>query len=151
MFSKISFFLLVVVFLTFPINSMAQEQQEEITVDFPFAYTQSVVRNSAGDLIVYQENYSPIVSNQELFNDLLNQQVARGEAELILLDLGDRTLELIQFQTTEVFEYDQLRAWDELRGTFDDEVVRFVIFFHEGYPVSEGDVLTITWSFVRQT
>jgi len=150
MYSKIIFFLLFTVLITIPNNIIAQNQ-EEVVVDFPLAYTQSVVRSPQGDLLVYQENYAPRVSNSALFNEFLNQQLNQDDAELILLDLGDRTMEMIQLQTSEVFEFDQLRAWDQLGGIINDEQFNFVTFFHEGYPVSKGDIITINWTFVRQS
>lgn len=150
MYSKIIFFLFLMVLMTIPNIVIAQDQEEEIVVDFPFAFTQSVVRSSEGDLVVYQENYAPRVANIEIFNEFLDQQVEQGEAELILLDVGNRILEMIQFETTEVFEFDQLRAWDQLLGIRNNQTINLVAFFHEGYPVSEGDVITITWTFFRQ-
>lgn len=150
MYSKIIFFLLLTVLITIPNNVIAQNQ-EEIVVDFPLAYTQSVVRSPEGELLVYQENYAPRVSNLEIFNEFLNQQLNQGDAELILLDLGNQTMEMIQLQTSEVFEFDQLRSWDKLGGIIDDKQFSFVVFFHEGYPVSKGDVITINWTFFRQS
>ncbi len=150
MYSKIIFFLLFTVLITIPNNIIAQNQ-EEVVVDFPLAYTQSVVRSPQGDLLVYQENYAPRISNSALFNEFLNQQLNQDDAELILLDLGDRTMEMIQLQTSEVFEFDQLRSWDQLGGLINDEQFYFVTFFHEGYPVSKGDIITINWTFVRQS
>ncbi len=150
MYSKIIFFLLFIILITIP-NNITAQNQEEVVVDFPLAYTQSVVRSPEGHLLVYQENYAPRVSNSALFNEFLNQQLNQDDAELILIDLGDRTMEMIQLQTSEVFEFDQLRAWDQLGGIINDEQFNFVTFFHEGYPVSKGDSITINWTFVRQS
>ena len=151
MYTKIIFFLFLIVLITIPNIVNAQNQEEEIVVDFPFAYTQSVVRNSENQLIVYQENYSPRISNTQFFNQFLDEQVKQGDAKLTILDLGSETLEMIQIETTEVFEFNQLRAWDNLLGKTDDKFYNFAIIFHEGYPVLEGDVLTITWTFMRQS
>jgi hypothetical protein len=139
-----------VIFLTLSTATVFAQENEEVEVDFPFAYTQSVVRNSDGQLIVYQENYSPRLSNVQIFNQFLDQQIQQGDAELTILDTGQENLEMIQFQTTEVFESEQLRAWDNLLGKINDEFYNLAIIFHEGYPVSKGDVLTITWTFMRQ-
>jgi len=148
MINKIVVFSVMILSL-FPTVIFAQTQ-EEVEADFPFAYTQSVVRNSDGQLIVYQENYSPRVSNPQIFLQFLEEQVESGNAEIIVFDTGIELLNMYQLETSEVFEFDQLRAWDNLVGKMDGESYNLAIIFHEGYQVSEGDVLTITWSFVRQ-
>jgi len=146
-FKKIILFSLVgfILFLI-PVTIFAQTEEE---VPFPFSLTQSTVRNSDGALIVYQENYSPRLDNTETFHLFLDAEKNTEDANVTLLDIGGETHELIQFETKETFASDQLRAWDNLLGAQDEEVVSLAIFFHEGYPVLEGEELTINWAFIR--
>ncbi len=138
--SIVGFILLIV-----PASIWAQNQDE----DFPFSYTQSAVREPDGTLIIYQENYSPRLQDSELFNEFLNAEIRTGDASLTLLNAGNSTFEMIQFETNEKFTSEQLRAWDNLLGVRNEETVGLAIFFHEGYPVLEGEELIINWVFVR--
>ena len=122
-------------------------QTEE--VPFPFSYTQSSVRSPNGALMVYQENFSPRLQNVETFQLFLDAEKNTEDANVTLLDIGGTTYELIQFETHETFSSDQLRAWDNLLGSRDGETVSLAIFFHEGYPVLEGEELSINWGFIR--
>ena len=147
MFKKIILFPLcgIILFLI-PISIYAQVEQD---VDFPFSYTQSTVRNTNGELIVYQENYSPRLENNEQFHLFLNAEKNSDDANVTFFDIGETKYELIQFETTETFDSDQLRAWDNLLGSRGSETISLAIFFHEGYPVLEGEDLTINWAFIR--
>jgi hypothetical protein len=146
MFNKIIIFSLVgFILLVVPVGIWAQNQDE----NFPFSYTQSAVRDPDGRLIVYQENYSPRLQDPELFNEFLNAEIESGDASLTVLDAGNTTFEMIQFETNEKFTSEQLRAWDNLLGVRDDETIGLAIFFHEGYPVLAGEELIINWVFVR--
>ena len=147
MFKKIILFSLVgLILFLIPASIYAQIEEE---VSFPFSYTQSIVRNSDGALIVYQENYSPRLENIDTFHLFLDAEKNSDDANVTLFDIDDSAYELIQFETKESFDSDQLRAWDNLLGSRDAETVSLAIFFHEGYPVLEGDDLTINWAFIR--
>lgn len=147
MIKKIILFSLAgIILFLIPASIYAQTEEE---VDFPFSYTQSTVRNSDGALIVYQENYSPRLENTEIFHLFLDVEKNSDDANVTLFDIGESTYELIQFETKETFDSDQLRAWDSLLGSRNEETVSLAIFFHEGYPVLEGEDLTINWAFIR--
>ena len=146
MYNKIIIFIITsFILLVVPITIWAQSQDE----NFPFSYTQSAVRDPDGTLIIYQENYSPRLQDPELFNEFLNAEIESGDAKLTVLDAGNTTFEMIQFETNEEFTHEQLRAWDNLLGVRDDETIGLAIFFHEGYPVLAGEKLIINWVFVR--
>ncbi len=147
MFKKIILFSIVgLILFLIPVSIYAQIEED---VPFPFSYTQSTVRNSDGALIVYQENYSPRLENTETFHLFLDAEKNSEDSNVTLFDISGSTYELIQFETKETFSSDQLRAWDNLLGSRDAETVSLAIFFHEGYPVLDGDDLTINWAFIR--
>lgn len=147
MFKKIILFSIVgLILFLIPVSIYAQIEED---VPFPFSYTQSTVRNSDGALIVYQENYSPRLENTETFHLFLDAEKNSADSNVTLFDISGSTYELIQFETKETFSSDQLRAWDNLLGSRDAETVSLAIFFHEGYPVLDGDDLTINWAFIR--
>jgi len=146
-FKKIILFSIVgLILFLIPVSIYAQIEED---VPFPFSYTQSTVRNSDGALIVYQENYSPRLENTETFHLFLDAEKNSEDSNVTLFDISGSTYELIQFETKETFSSDQLRAWDNLLGSRDAETVSLAIFFHEGYPVLDGDDLTINWAFIR--
>ena len=141
LFSLVGFILFLI-----PATIYAQIEEE---VPFPFSYTQTTVRNSNGELIVYQENYSPRLENTETFHLFLDAEKNTEDANVTYFNIDVDAYELIQFETTETFGDDQLRAWDALLGSRNLERVNLAIFFHEGYPVLEGDDITINWAFIR--
>jgi len=141
LFSLVGFILFLI-----PATIYAQIEEE---VPFPFSYTQTTVRNSNGELIVYQENYSPRLENTETFHLFLDAEKNTEDANVTYFNIDVDAYELIQFKTTETFGDDQLRAWDALLGSRNSERVNLAIFFHEGYPVLESDELTINWAFIR--
>lgn len=116
---------------------------------FIFAYTQSIVRNPEGTLLVYQENFAVRVSNHDRFNTFLDQQIDSGQVKLTLIDNFGQLQEMIEVTSTVTFESEELRAWDSIGGRIGDKSYRFAIIYHEGYPVSAGDILTVTWTFIR--
>ena len=116
---------------------------------FIFAYTQSAVRNPEGTLLVYQENFVVRVSNPDRFNTFLDQQIDSGGAKVTLIDNFGQIQEMIEVTSTTTFETDELRAWDSIGGKIGDKSYRFAIIYHEGYPVTEGDILTVVWTFIR--
>ena len=116
-----------------------------------FAYTQSIVRSHEGTLLVYQENFAVRVSNHDQFNTFLDQQIDSGEVKVTLIDNFGQIQEMIQVTSSTTFESEELRAWDSIGGRIEDKSYRFAIIYHEGYPVSKGDTITINWTFVRQS
>lgn len=144
--------IIIFTFITFlgsiiPISIFAQSD-EEIN-EFPLVYAESILRDADGNLIVYKENYSIHLMNQEYLHGLLDQEKREGN-NATLIDVGGITHEMISVETKEVFTTEDLRGWDAL-GIFinDDEYKRLALFLHEGYPVIPGDELFIKWTFVR--
>lgn len=133
--------------IIFPLSVFAQSDDE--INEFPLVYAESILRNADGDLIVYKENFSIHLMNQELLNQLLDQEKREGN-NATLIDIGGVTHEMIHIETTETFTTEDLRGWDAL-GIFinNEEYQRLALFLHEGYPVIPGDELTIIWTFVR--
>ena len=131
-----------------PISSVLGQTDEEIN-KFPLVYAESILRNANGDLIVYKENYSINLMNNELLHQLLDQEKREGN-NATLIDIGGVTHEMITIETTELFTTEDLRGWDAL-GIFinGEQYQRLALFLHEGYPVIPGDELTIFWTFVR--
>ncbi len=136
---------LLVIFSTASVWAQSQEGVEP----FISAFTQSVVRNPEGILLVYQENFAVRIANPVVFNTFLDQQMESGAVKVTKIDNFGEIQEMIEINTTQAFETDELRAWDAIGGRIGDESYRFATIFHEGYPVSDGDVLTITWVFFR--
>jgi len=149
MFDKIIIFSLVILALV-PATTLVYAQ-EEIEVEFPFTYTQSVVRNSDGQLVAYQENYSPRIGNENRLNEFLVSQADSEEVNVRMLDINGDLYPMFEIETHETFTFYQLRAWDELLAKIGEEFYQLSIIFHEGYPVLEGDELTIRWVFVRSS
>lgn len=133
--------------MIFPLSVFGQSD-EDIN-EFPLVYAESILRNANGDLIVYKENFSIHLMNQELLHQLLDQEKRQGN-NATLIDIGGVTHEKISIETTESFTSEDLRGWDAL-GIFinDEKYERLALFLHEGYPVIPGDELTIIWTFVR--
>lgn len=140
---------LIIPFLILAFGSVSVWAQSQGVEPFVSAFTQSVVRNSEGTLLVYQENFAVRIANPVIFNTFLNQQIEFNEVKLTLIDNFGQRLEMIQINTTQAFDTEELRAWDAIGGRSGEQNYRFATIYHEGYPVSDGDILTVTWTFIR--
>lgn len=142
------FLIIPLLILAFGSVSVWAQSQEGVG-PFVSAFTQSIVRDSEGILLVYQENFAVRIANHEIFNTFLDQQIDSGQVKLTLVDNFGQSLEMIEINTTQAFDTDELRAWDAIGGRSGDDNYRFATIYHEGYPVSDGDILTVTWTFIR--
>lgn len=139
---------IVILGLIFPLLSVFGQSDDE-TNEFPLVYAESILRDKNGYLVVYKENFSINLMNNELLHQLLDQEKREGN-NATLINIGGITHEMISIETTESFTTEDLRGWDAL-GIFinEEQYERLALFLHEGYPVIPGDELTIIWNFVR--
>jgi hypothetical protein len=135
-------FFLAVISLT----NFSQAYQPEIK-DELFIFVQTTVRNSDGQLVTYLESSKFTDLNLELLVPFLNMEAARGDDPIVTIN-GEE-YQVIRRVQSKTFDRDDLVASTILSDNVDGKLTMLARFAHDGYPVSEGDVLQSMWTFIR--
>jgi len=135
-------FFLVVISLT----NFSQAYQPEIK-DELFVFVQSTIRNSDGQLVTYLESSKFTDLNLELLAPFLDGEAARGDDPIVTIN-GEE-YQVIRRAQSKTFDRDDLVASTLLSDVVGGKLTMLARFAHDGYPVSEGDILQSTWTFIR--
>jgi len=124
-----------------PISSQA-EKNDELTI-----HAQITVRNSHGQLVTYLESQRIVIENLQELNDLLVREEKPDSDPII--NVNGNQYRLIKRTFTHTFESETVFATAKL--SYEKEGVPQLLVYsdHDGYPVSKGDKLSITWTIIR--
>ena len=135
-------FFLVVMSLT----NFSQAYETNIE-DGIFIFVQTTVRNSDGQLVVYLESSKFTDLNLELLGPFLDFEASRGDDPTVTIN--EKEYQVIRRVQSKTFPVDDLVASTILSDTVDGKLTMLARFAHDGYPVSPGDTLESTWTFIR--
>jgi len=114
-----------------------------------YAYTQTVVRDEAGYLILYYETDRISFHNIPRIHEIFDYSIAFGNATVVMTDIDENPHQWINNPVSERFEGNDVRSTTALGDIVDGEPIPAISFTHDGYFLSEGDVLTVLWTLVR--
>ena len=112
-----------------------------------FIFVQTTVRNSDGQLLTYLESSKFTDLNLQSLGPFLELEASRGSDPTVTIN-GEE-YQVIRRVQSKTFERDDLVASTILSDSVDGKLVMLARFAHDGYPVSEGDVLESMWTFIR--
>jgi len=112
-----------------------------------FIFVQSTVRNSDGQLVTYLESSKFTDLNLELLGPFLDMEASRGVDPIVTIN-GEE-YQVIRRVQSKTFPSEDLVASTILSDTIDGKLTMLARFAHDGYPVSEGDILESMWTFIR--
>ena len=115
--------------------------------DSIFIFVQTSVRNSDGQLVTYLESSKFTDLNLPALGSFLNFEASQGNDPIINID--DKQYQIIRRVQTQLFDSDGLVASTILSDNVDGKHVLLARFAHDGYPVTQGDVLESMWTFIR--
>ncbi len=135
------FFLIVI-----SATNYSQAYQTNIE-DGIFIFVQTTVRNSDGQLVTYLESSKFTDLNLELLGPFLDFETARTNDPTVTIN-GEE-YQVIRRVQSKTFPSEDLVASTILSDTIDGKLTMLARFAHDGYPVSEGDILESMWTFIR--
>jgi hypothetical protein len=112
-----------------------------------FIFVQTTVRNSDGQLVVYLESSKFTDLNLELLGPFLDFEATRGNDPVITI--SGEEYQVIRRVQSKTFTSEDLVASTILSDNKDGQLVMLARFAHDGYPVSQGDILESMWTFIR--
>jgi len=130
--------------ISFTNNTQAVQTEIE---DEIFIFVQTTVRNSDGQLIVYLESSKFTDLNLKLLGPFLDFEASRGNDPVVTIN--ENEYQVIRRVQSKTFPSDDLVASTILSDTVDGKLTMLARFAHDGYPVSPGDTLESTWTFIR--
>ena len=138
----VGLFFLVVISLA----NYTQAYQTDIE-DGLFIFVQTTIRNSDGQLVTYLESSKFTDLNLELLGPFLDFEASRGNDPIVTIN-GEE-YQVIRRAQSKTFPMEDLVASTILSDTIDGKLTMLARFAHDGYPVSTGDTLESTWTFIR--
>ena len=112
--------------------------------DDTFIIVNTVVKDSNGSLILFQETTKFTDINYPLLDDFLDYESDYGY-QTITLD-GDQ-YQVIRRVQSFVYDHDSFRVGTSLNSSNDGSIL--VRFPHDGYFVYKGETLYLIWTFLR--
>ena len=122
------------------------ESQTEIGDDF-FIFVQTSVRNSDDQLVTYLESSKFTDLNFSALDSFLDFEASLGNDPIIAID--DKQYQVIRRAQTQSFDSTGLVASTILSDSVEGKSILLARFAHDGYPVTQGDVLESIWTFIR--
>ena len=113
--------------------------------DDTFIIVNTVVRDSNGSLVLFQEATKFTDVNYPLLDDFLDYESGYGY-QTITLD-GSQ-YQMIRRVQSFVYQYDDFRVGTALHSSIDGNPI-LVRFAHDGYFVYKGETLYLIWTFLR--
>ncbi len=110
-------------------------------------FVQTTIRNSDGQLVTYLESSKFTDLNLELLGPFLDFETDRGNDPIVTIN--EKEYQVIRRVQTKTFPSEDLVASTILSDTIDGKLTMLARFAHDGYPVSQGDTLESTWTFIR--
>ena len=120
------------------------ESNHVALTDDVFITVSTVVRDSNGALVLFQEATKFTDVNYLLLDDFLDYESDYGY-QTVTLD--DKQYQVIRRVQSFVYEYDDFRVGTALHNSDDGSIL--VRFAHDGYFVYKGETLYLIWTFVR--
>jgi hypothetical protein len=137
-----SLFFLVVISLT----NYSQAYQTDIE-DGLFIFVQTTIRNSDGQLVTYLESSKFTDINFELIGPFLDSEASRADDPIVTIN--GKEYQVIRRVQSKILPSEDLVASTILTDIIDGKPTMLARFAHDGYPVSAGDTLKSTWTFIR--
>ena len=135
------FFLAIIPFINF-IDGYQTNVEDNL-----FIFVQTTIRNSDGQLVTYLESSKFTNLNFELLGPFLDMEASRGDDPTVTID-GEE-YQVIRRTQSKTFPRDDLVASTLLGDMIDGKLTVLARFAHDGYPVTAGDTLQSTWTFIR--
>lgn len=112
-----------------------------------FVFVQIEIRNQDGQLIGYLEPGKIIIPDLNLLNSILD--VDRESIQKSIVTINGKNYEMIKTVVSENHESDTVISKTLVSVREGDRSADLVIVDHDGYPVTKGDLVKTTWTFIR--
>ena len=111
-----------------------------------FVFVQTTLRNSDGQLVTHLVSNEFTDLNRAALDSLLDEELSESDR---ILNINGKNFQLIQRQSTTIFDTENSIASTLLRHQVDGESVLVARFAHDGYPTVPGDEIVSRWTFIR--
>ena len=114
-----------------------------------FIYAESIVKNSDGKMVSYQETSRIKIVDTERLNEILDYEVNFGKKDVIETKIDGIPHQWIKFSRLTMFDDETVRATTALGDVVNGTTKIATIFTHDGYAIDKGDELNIIWIVAR--
>ena len=115
--------------------------------EIPFIQVQTTLRDTNGGLIAYLESTKFTDINYNALGPFLETHVSPTDP---IFEVNTQKFQLITRTIEIIIEKENVVASTLLFDNGIEKNTLLARFAHDGYPVIPGDVVTSTWTFVRQ-